>query len=163
MEEAKSHLEVNAVEKVKASLSEGTSLLSKRQKLIWLEDKSEFGWKTVEEYTRHERADSEADGKKICRAEERAVKALNSAAPKKSVKRSISACRTSTLQYGPQNSRGFSALGSWRSQNERLPLTPSSFPSKNGNCFACGKFGHWRSECPQTQRSGYKGNFSGNR
>ena len=54
--------------------------------------------------------------------------------------------------------------GSWRNQNERLPFTlSSSFPSRNGNCFACGKFGHWRSECPQTQRSGSKGNLSGNR
>ena len=145
LEEGKSHLEVNAVEKVKASLSEGTSLLSERQKLILLADKSEFGWKTVEEYTQHELADSEADGKKIRRAEERAEKALKSVASKKSVKRSILARRTgSTLQYGPQSSRGFSALGSWRNQNERLPLTPSSFPSRNGNCFACGKFGHWR-------------------
>ena len=48
LEEGKSHLEVNAVEKVKASLSEGTSLLSERQKLILLADKSEFGWKIVE-------------------------------------------------------------------------------------------------------------------
>ena len=156
LEEAKSHLEVNAVEKVKA-------LLSDRQKLILLADKSEFGWKTVEEYTQHELADSEADGKKIRRAEERAEKALNAAPSKKSVKRSISARRTSTLQYGPQNSRGFSALGYWRNQNERLPFTPSSFPSRNGDCFACGKFGHWRSECPQIQRSGYKGNLSGNK
>ena len=54
-------------------------------------------------------------------------------------------------------------LGSWRNQNERLPLTPPSIPSRNGNCFACGKFGHWRSECPQTQRSGSKGNLSSNR
>lgn len=124
MEEAKSHLEVNVVEKVKASLSEGTSLLSERQNLILLTDKSKFGWKTVKEYTQHELAVSEADGKKIRRAEERAEKALSSAASKKLLKRSISARRTSTLQYGPQNSRGFSALGSWRNQNERLPLTP---------------------------------------
>ena len=104
--------------------SEGTSLLSERQNLILLTDKSKFGWKTVKEYTQHELADSEADGKKIRRAEERAEKALSSAASKKLLKRSISARRTSTLQYGPQNSRGFSALGSWRNQNERQPLTP---------------------------------------
>ena len=112
LEKAKSHLELNAVEKVKASLSEGTSLLPERQKLILLADKSEFRWKTVEEYTQHAFADSEADGKKIRRAEERAEKAVKSAVPKKSVKRSISTRRTSTLQYGPQNSRGFT-LGSW--------------------------------------------------
>ena len=120
---------MNAVEKVKASLSEATSLLFERQKLIFLADKSEFGLKTVEEYTQHEVADSETDGKKICRAEERAEKALKSAASKKAVKRSISAGRISTLQYGPQNSRGFSTLGSWRNLNERVPFTrSSSFP-----------------------------------
>ena len=57
LDEAKSHLETNAVEKAKASLSEGTSMLTERQKLILLADKSEFGWKTVEEYTQHELAD----------------------------------------------------------------------------------------------------------
>ena len=153
MEDAKSHLEVNAVEKVKASLSEGTSLLSERQKLILLADKSEFGWKTVEEYTQHELADSEADSnsKKLSTAEERAEKALKSAASKKSAKHSTSILRTLTLQYGLQNSCD---------QNERLPFTHSScFLSRNDNCFACGKFGHWRSECPQTQWSGSKGNL----
>ena len=81
LDDVKSHLEANAVDKAKASLSEGTSLLTERQKLILLADKSEFGWKTVEEYSQHELADDEADGKKIRRAEERAEKALKSAAP----------------------------------------------------------------------------------
>ena len=53
-------------------------MLSKRQKLIFLVDKSDFGWKTVEQYTKHELADNEEDGKKIRRAEERAEKALKS-------------------------------------------------------------------------------------
>ena len=44
--EAKSHLEANAVDKAKASLSEGMSMVTERQKLILLADKSEFGWKT---------------------------------------------------------------------------------------------------------------------
>ena len=61
---------MSEVEKVKASLSEGRSLLSRRQKPILLADKSEFGWKTIEEYTQHEIADSEAESKKIRRAGE---------------------------------------------------------------------------------------------
>ena len=47
IDEAKSYLESNAVDKAKESLTEGTSLLTERQKLILLADKSEFGWKTV--------------------------------------------------------------------------------------------------------------------
>ena len=54
IDEAKSYLESNAVDKAKESLTEGTSLLTERQKLILLADKSEFGWKTVQEYTQHE-------------------------------------------------------------------------------------------------------------
>ena len=54
IDEAKSYLESNAVDKAKESLTEGTSLLTERQKLVLLADKSEFGWKTVQEYTQHE-------------------------------------------------------------------------------------------------------------
>ena len=56
IDEAKSYLESNAVDKAKESLTEGTSLLTERQKLILLADKSEFDWKTVQEYTQHELA-----------------------------------------------------------------------------------------------------------
>lgn len=76
IDEAKSYLESNAVDKAKESLTEGTSLLTERQKLILLPDKSEFGWKTVQEYTQHELAEDDQDGKKIRRAEERAEKSL---------------------------------------------------------------------------------------
>ena len=41
-EEAKSHLEVNAIDKAKEALAEGTSLLAERQKLILLAEKSDF-------------------------------------------------------------------------------------------------------------------------
>ena len=76
LEEAKTHLETNAVEKAKESLTEGTLLLTNRQKLILLADKSEFGWKTVEEYSQHELAEDD-DGKKIRCAEERAERLLS--------------------------------------------------------------------------------------
>ena len=74
LDDVKSHLESNADDKAKSSLSDGRSMLSERQKLILLADKSEFGWKTVDQYTQRELADDEGDGKKIRRAEERAEK-----------------------------------------------------------------------------------------
>ena len=51
LDEVQSHLETNALDKAKEALAQGTRLLDERQKLILLADKSEFGWKTVEEYT----------------------------------------------------------------------------------------------------------------
>ena len=59
------------------------SSLAGRQKLILLADKSGFGWKTVDEYVKHELAVDEEDGKKIRRAEERAEKAVKSTVARK--------------------------------------------------------------------------------
>ena len=78
MDEAKVHIKKEAVEKAKDSLSEGTLLLTNRQKLILLPDKSEFGCKTVEEYLQQGLAENEDDGN-IRRAEERGEEALKSA------------------------------------------------------------------------------------
>ena len=51
LDEVKFHFDTNTSDKTEASLSEGTSLLAERQKLILLEDTvSEFGWKTVDDY-----------------------------------------------------------------------------------------------------------------
>ena len=85
MDEAKAHIEKEAVEKAKDSLSEGTLLLTNRQKLILLPDKSEFGWKTVEEYLQQGLAENEDDGN-IRRAEERGEEALKSAYTRKTAK-----------------------------------------------------------------------------
>ena len=154
--EAKSHLETNAVDKAKASLSEGMSMVTERQKLILLADKSEFGWKTVQEYTQHELADSEADGKKIRRAGERAEKALKSAAAKKSAKRRPF-LRSYRSQFCSQDYGGSSTFSATRNQSDRHSFPRwSGAPARSGNYFACGKFGHWRSECSQVFRSGSK-------
>ena len=149
LEEAKTYLETNAVEKAKESLTEGTLLLTNRQKLILSADKSEFGWKTVEEYSQHELAEDEDDRKKIRRAEERAEKALKSASTRKTAKQVSS--------FAPPSQRASSGLSSWRGQRDRLNLFNRSLvdrPSRPGNCFACGRFGHWKSECSQIARSG---------
>ena len=159
LDEVKSDLESTAVYKAKSSLSEGTSMLSERQKLILLADKSDFGWKTVEQYTQHELADNEEDGKKIRRAEERAEKALKSHASKKPINQSSSLSRlSSSSRFSSQYSRSSSSFGSFRNQRLRPSYPrPSDVPSRPGNRFACGRFGHWRSECNQVARSVSKG------
>ena len=51
--------------KAKEELNEGISLLTNRQKIIKLADKSEFGWATVQEHVCDDLADDEADVSKI--------------------------------------------------------------------------------------------------
>ena len=75
-----------AVAKTKRSLDDGMSLVSHRQKLIRLADRSENGWKVVKEYESDSLADNEDDEKRIAKAE----KAAASAAAAKSKKRAPS-------------------------------------------------------------------------
>ena len=104
----------------------------------------------------------EGDGKKILRAEERAEKAVKSSVAGKSARQAISS-RSSVVQSAQFGSPRFTApsqavdFASPRSQ--WFPVSQRSFetPARPGNCFACGKFGHWRSECVQGAR-GLKGN-----
>ena len=65
-----------------------------------------------------------------------------------------------------QNFRSYSSFGFSPNQSDRLSLLRvPGLPSRCSNCFACGKFGHWRSECLQVSRSAISGSkgFSGNK
>ena len=53
-----------AVEKAKEALQEGEQLITARQKLIRIADRSEFGWTTVTEYEEDELADNSDDEKR---------------------------------------------------------------------------------------------------
>ena len=107
-------------------------MLSERQKLILLADKSEFGWKTVEQYTQQELADNEKDGKKIRRTEERAEKALKSTTSKRPINESSSlSCPSSSSRFSSQYSRLSSlSFGSFRNQRDQLsyPRSPRQGP-----------------------------------
>ena len=119
-------------------------------------DKSDLGWKTVDEYVQHELAVDEEDGKKIRRAEEKAEKVVKSMVARKAARRAISS-RSSTVRSAPFGSPRFAgpsqAVDFAPRRNQRLPVSRrSSETARPGNCFACGKFGHWRSECVQSAR-----------
>lgn len=76
-------LDSGDVARAKEALHEGTVLLNKRQRLIKLADKSEFGWATIQEYVDDELADDEAHARKIKKAEKRANLKLKSMQEKK--------------------------------------------------------------------------------
>ena len=161
-EDAKPHLEITAIDKAKETLAEGMSLLAERQKLILLVEWSDFGWKTVDEYVEHELAVDEEDGEKIHCAEERAEKGVKSTVARKSARLAISSC-SSVVQSAPFGSPRFTgpfqAVDFASPRNQWFPVSQCSFetPARPDNCFACGKFGHWRSECVKGAR-GSKGN-----
>ena len=71
-DEASSAFDQNMLfDKVKATLEEGTSIVSKRAKGIKLADKGEFGWQTVNEYLSDDLESDSDDSKKMYRVERR--------------------------------------------------------------------------------------------
>ena len=55
---------------------------------------------------------------------------------------------TAHSRLGPQNFGPSTSFTPWGNQSPMFQR-PADFSLRPGHCFACGKFGHWRSEGPQ--------------
>ena len=71
-------IEKKKLDKAKEELEDGKKLLSERQKLIKLADRSECGWATVSAYVTDDLADTPEDERRISKAEKSAKKAIDS-------------------------------------------------------------------------------------
>ena len=153
LEDAKYNLENNNLEAAKTAVDQGITLVKERQKLILLADKSQHGWKTVQEYLQHELADDSDDEKKIYRAEARAAKNSRRSIFQRNASRSTSTvssaqpASTATVQSSPIPT--IVTRGTTFGQVSRA-FGPQRFAA--GACFACGKIGHWRASCPLNQQ-----------
>ena len=150
LEETKAAAEANALDKVKDSLQKGEDLLKEHQKHILLADKSEYGWSTVKEYEKSEIADDSDDEKKMFKAEARAKAHLKQSASRSRTAASGFAARKDSVvqdsapsRSGERNSLGLKQIPTVEAQS-RTRIRP-------GNCFQCGKPGHWRAQCSTFQ------------
>ena len=139
------------VGKAKKNLEQGLALLSERQKLIKLADRSEHGWGVVAEYTADELAEDSDDEKRIFKAEK--------AAERKAAKR-----RKTVAPLRPKarvQTSLVSAASTGGSLQQVLPRRTVPIPQSYaqavrpvrppGPCLACGELGHVRSCCPKIQ------------
>ncbi|MCG8049359.1 MAG: zinc finger domain-containing protein [Candidatus Thiodiazotropha endolucinida] len=141
LREADSHLKDSlilqydeSVVSAKTRITEGIDILNHRQKLVKLADSSELGWRVVQEYEAHPLASDEEDEKRMYRAAARATRKLRQDRGRFSRKpRPYNIPPTATQP----------------AQSTQPPAYPRG--RKPGNCFLCGKIGHWRFECPTLQ------------
>ena len=156
IQEAQAELEQKvtpaAVEKAKNHLKEGLKLVSERQKLIKLADRSEYGWGIVAEYTADELADDSDDEKKIEKAEKAAEK--RAAKKKKSLSQKNPAARQRMLQTAVQSP----AVLPSQNQTPRRPpnVAPLVRNRPIGPCYNCQEFGHLKHYCPKPEAGAKK-------
>ena len=141
-----------AVDSLKKVISE----FKTRNKHIKLADKSEHGWKVVDEYKSEELADNSEDEKRI-------RSAIKSAAAKSKPKSRIHKNRALPYQYAKRAPETYpnpdARSGNFRRYNAGHRYQTSSFsasPYATDICFGCGKAGHWRRSCPATFKNSTK-------
>ena len=140
----------------KKAIDEGIEMLERRQKLIKLADRSEYGWRTVEEYEEDDLAKDSDDEKRIAKAEYRAEKKQKRASAKtassnRKTFRPFDRHRGNGVGNATTTTRtGYTAAlayGTGFGVQQGQPYRQFN-PSPPGPCFACGKMGHVRKDCP---------------
>ena len=138
-----------AVEKAKEALQEGEELLTARQKLIRIADRSEYGWATVAEYEEDELAGESDDEKRIYKAELRAGRKVKTTRGK--LKRKVHIRNRKDCAWRPRWQPHLSGnLTSASQPSSSAGVRPSMRPQLSlGPCFECGEIGHIRKSCPK--------------
>ena len=101
----------------------------------------------AQEYKKSEIADDSDDDKKMFKAEARAKAHSKSLAARS---------RTAVLGFAPRKASVAQESGSNHSDERysglrRISTVDSHNRVRPGNCFQCGKPGHWRAQCPTLQ------------
>ena len=134
--------------KANEELNEGISLLTNRQKMIKLADKSEFRFPSVQEYVWDDLADDEADAAKMKKAEKRTAaesKFLQDKKRRSSLKFSTSAPSTIIPGLGVHRAFFFCC---WLSVYVPQGRYSGNFLRGSDLCLRCGKRAHWANSCP---------------
>ena len=147
--------EVTELHAAHAAVVESKDLLKKRQKLVKLADKSESGWKVVDEYESNELAEDSEDEKKINKAENRASRKIKE--NRRFGTRGFFGRRQGrwhpyqpqgyTPSYGRFNHTATGGMARTETSTSGITQSGRGGPYRPGVCFACGRTGHWRSEC----------------
>lgn len=148
-----------AIEKAAAAVEEGEKLITDRNKLIRIADRSEHGWATVAEYEDDELAEDSDDEKKLFKAEARAGRkrrlAKGKATAKKNFKKPGLWWQRSNSYFNavPATSGPVGQVAAVPGASSSAAMSQPQPSSQLGPCFVCGKMGHFKKACPVWQRA----------
>ena len=149
------YIDKKRLSKAESILEESLSLIKKRNKLIHIADKSEGGWKTVQEYLLDNLASDSEDEKKIRAADNRAVKKLKAS---KTDKKSGNVCKRPAEAAGPASQVPTNAVNV-PANNQPLRGSGQHFVAQRNRaeptdqCHACGFYGNWAGSCRKETRN----------
>ncbi|CAG2197541.1 unnamed protein product [Mytilus edulis] len=154
------------VDYARDTIKEVIDKIKRRNKLIKIADSSEGGWETVRQYETNPVASDSDDESKINKAENKALRKRNSKGKKAAAKPNFNYESSAPSQFNatfPAKNQPFRDPQSWYN-GQALYHGQASQASTSGNhrgnqqrqgaCYGCGSFQHWRNQCPFNPRPG---------
>ena len=137
------------LDKAMEAAKEGKQLLLQRQKYIKMADRSEHGWKVVQEYETDYLAADSGDEKRIAKAEKAAEVKVVASKKKKAHAAKFSQIRAnhpwpSSYRPGGWQSQSFGHQSSKMHSPSMMSASSSPAVRPIGPCHACHEFGHLR-------------------
>lgn len=141
------------------TITEVIDKIKRRNKLVKIADSSEGGWETVRQYESNPVASNSDDESKINKAESRAIRKRNAKGKKSASKKANYSAPSTPSQFVDTfqtKNQPFREPQSWYNGQALYQNQPSTSgyqrQNRQGACYGCGSFQHWRSQCPFNPR-----------
>lgn len=141
------------------TITEVIDKIKRRNKLVKIADSSEGGWETVRQYESNPVASNSDDESKINKAESRAIRKRNAKGKKSASKKANYSAPSTPSQFVDTfqtKNQPFREPQSWCNGQALYQNQPSTSgyqrQNRQGACYGCGSFQHWRSQCPFNPR-----------
>ena len=141
------HIENDRHARAVTILKGAISPIKKRNKHKRIADKSEGGWKTVDEYISDEIASDSEDEKRIRAADSRAVRKIKSSKKDGKVSRKRPAEASGAPAQTAHNGGNFNSFPVQPLRSAGAVASAQQNPKTNDQCFRCSSFGHWARDC----------------